>query len=53
MHDPAATSRPAVAVAHILVGISTLVLSWVQIWLGFGEYQGRKRPGWTGTVYGL
>lgn len=40
-HD--SSTRPGVRVAHIAVGILVLVISWVQLGLGFLEYQTRPR----------
>ena len=37
------STRPGTRVVHILLGITVLVLSWVQISLGLNEYQRRPR----------
>ncbi|KAK4704549.1 hypothetical protein P7C70_g1655, partial [Phenoliferia sp. Uapishka_3] len=51
--DLAAKTRPWYNIAHMIVGISTIVLAFVQIWLGFGEYQGRTRPGGVTIIYAV
>lgn len=38
----AGSSRAGSRVAHILLGVTVLALSWVQIRLGFGEYEQRR-----------
>ncbi|KAL8276585.1 hypothetical protein RQP46_011008 [Phenoliferia psychrophenolica] len=50
-HNPASTTRSWLSVSHMLIGISTLVLSWVQIRLGWGEWQGRTRPHAVSIIY--